>query len=187
MSEPSLRQARAVPVAALLLKPVPMQAVPRPDPLADGWREGHAAALAQARPELEALQRALAESAARHAAELAEVRALALRLFEGLESLLARELADLAHGAARAVLATEPGVSLETLSALIADCLSGLAGGTLYVAPADLESARPLCPQGWALAPRDSLPAGTVEAESGPALQRQSLTDRLSALLGERP
>lgn len=77
----------------------------------------------------------------------------------------------------------EPQGSTQSLAALIADAQLGLPRGTLKVPPEALEQARPLCPEGWALEPDEALPAGTIEAVAGPALQRQSLAGRLSALI----
>lgn len=189
MSEPHPPQPRRVPIATLLHRPQRPAAPlpPSPELLLAERDAGHAAAVHLLQPQVEALKAALSDAERRHRAELEETRELAARLFAGLETLLAAELAELAHAAAQAVLAAEPALSGATLAALIADAIHGLPRGTLHVPPEALACARPLCPEGWELRPRDGLAPGTVEAEAGPALQQQSLAGRLAALLERAP
>lgn len=177
-----------VPVSMLLRLPVerPAPSQPSPNLLLAERAQGDAAARDELLPLIGALETDLAEAEARHAAELQATRELALQLAAALETLMATELAHLTHAVAAAVLTAEPATSVETLAALVADAVSGLPRGTLRVPPDTLERARALCPGGWALEAREGMPAGTVEATAGPALQQQTLAARLAALMEDR-
>lgn len=180
--------ATRVPVSTLLNRPAEarVQRPPSPDRLLAERASGEAAARDELLPLIGTLQAELEAAEIRHAAGLQETRDLALRLTAALERLMAAELAELAHALAATVLEAEPVIQVETLRALVADAVSGLPGGKLCV-PADaLEAARGLCPDGWELEARPGLAPGTVEAVAGPALQRQTLSARLCALMGER-
>lgn len=181
--------ARRVAIATLLHLPTraPAPQPPSPDLLQAERASGHAAALGELLPRIDQLEAALQEAEGRHATELQSTQQLASRLVSALETVMAAELADLAHAIAAAVLAAEPATSAQTLAALLADSVRALPMGTLHVPPELLESARALCPEGWALEAREGLAPGTVEAVAGPALQRQSLSGRLSALMEDRP
>lgn len=192
MSELRTPEPRRVAVGALLQ--LPDMGTPPPDPPPDpspeallkAQQSGHAAAIAGVQPRIEALENQLAQANRTHSSELQAVQKLALHLFGALEQMLAQELGSLAHAAARAVLAAEPALSQATLCALIGDAIRDLPRGTLHIAPDLLESARALCPEGWSLVPRADLAPGTIDAQAGPALQHQSLGNRLSALLDDR-
>lgn len=184
MSEPQPAAMRRVPLATLLYppsRPEPVTA-PSPEQLREARQSGEAAALETLQPRIDALESALQDATRRHDGEVQQTRQLALRLFAGLEQLLAAELADLVHAAARAVLAAEPALSQATLVTLISDAVSGLPRGTLLVPPDALEGARALCPEGWSLQSDPGL-ADAIRAETGPALQQQSLANRLTTLL----
>ena len=183
------QQARRVPVGTLLHLPAqkPVRLPPSPERLQAERATGEASARAELLPRIAALERALAEAEQHHAADILATRECALRLFAGLETLMAAELADLSHAIAAAVLTTDPQSSAQALATLLSDAVRGLPRGTLRVPPEALEQARPLCPDGWALEPDDGLPANTVDAIAGPALQRQSLAGRLLALMEPQP
>lgn len=180
-------EAERVPISTLLQgaqRPPPPAAPPSPELLETARRAGEENARLGLQSRIDALEAELEEATAQHARNLQAAQETASRLFAALEELLANELAGLAHAAARAVLAAEPAIAPDTLCALMADAIADLPRGTLHV-PADmLEAARALCPDGWSAMPRAGLAPGTVEAVAGPALQRQSLENRLSGLLG---
>ncbi len=160
--------------------------------LAEAWRQGHATATAELTPTIEMLRVSLAESERRRAAATDTARETAAGLATAIEACFARELATLALAATAAILkapigGTTAGPAASTIESLIGEAVSGLGGGTLFVAAATAEHARPLAPPGWTVVARDGLAPGMVEAESGPALQRASLAGRLEQLLEGRP
>ena len=187
MSDPAPAFATRVPVSCLLNRPVEAKVLRplSPDRLLAERASGEAAARDELLPLIGRLQAELEAAESRHAAELQATRDLALRLTAALESLMAAELAELAQAVAAAVLAAEPVMQVETLRALLADAVSGLPRGKLFVSADVLEAARGLCPDGWELEARPGLPVGAVEAMAGPAMQQQTLSARLSALMEE--
>ena len=184
MSDPAPAFATRVPVSSLLNRPKEIRGLqPPPDRLLAERASGEAAARDELLPLIDRLQAELEAAESRHAAELKATHDLALRLTAALESLMASELAELAHALAATVLEAEPVMQVETLRALVADAVSGLPRGKLFVSADALEAARGLCPDGWGLEARPGLPPGTVGAVTGPALQQQTLSARLSALM----
>lgn len=155
--------------------------------LAAAWQEGHAAASAECAPTVEALRASLAEAECRRDAEAREARDRMRQLASAIEARFAQELATLALAATETILKAPSPLSAATLESLIAEATGGLGGGTLFLAPDAVEHAQPLAPPGWAVAARDGLDPGMVEAEAGPALQRASLMGRLEQLLEAQP
>lgn len=164
-------------------------AVPRPDLRAEARAEGFAEGLAEAEARLGAriaeLEAQLTDAQNNHSVLEQQYRQLAEAALAAMDNALADALSELAHAAATAVLAHEPQTSQATLRSLMAELLPGQTRGQLFLAPADVEQARALLPEGWTISAREGLPAGTVEAEIGASMLRTSLQQRLQQLLLE--
>jgi flagellar assembly protein FliH len=167
--------ARAVPLRSLF--GIPMPAPPEPPPDIDLIRaEGFAAGLAEGRREAAGQ---LADMADHHAAALLAAEASAAALLDAVGD----DLAGLALAIARQVLAAEPAIGQETVSALVREVLAavpGEAGGRLL-----LGSGMPLpdgLPAGWEVETDARLPAGEVQAHLPPRAMHAALGRRLDRL-----
>ncbi|MFN7398607.1 MAG: hypothetical protein ACK5SX_05970, partial [Sandaracinobacter sp.] len=115
---------------------------------------------------------------------MAEQADLAAAMGSALEARFADAVAVLGLAVARHVLAAEPGTTLETVRALVAEALSGLPageGGTVRLSPADMALAPPR-PGPWPLDADDSLTAGPGVASRGAAQSGAALAGRWDRL-----
>jgi flagellar biosynthesis/type III secretory pathway protein FliH len=174
----------AIPLARLFgapLVPAGPTAAEREQAALDAGRaQGRAAAEAELLPRRTRLEAELGAARATHAEPVAAQADLAAVMVSALEARFADAVAVLGLAVARHVLAAEPGTTVETVRALVAEALSGLPageGGTVRLSPADMALA-PLLPGGWRLEADDSLTAGTVVAEQGAALSGAGLALR---------
>ncbi|MCS6987011.1 MAG: flagellar assembly protein FliH [Sphingomonadaceae bacterium] len=173
-----------VPLRRLLgLDPPPVEPPP-PDP--ETLRaEGYAAGLAAGRAEAE---ERIANLEAAHALALAALEARAHAVLEAA----AAEIAETALTLARAVVAAEPQVRTETLTAMVREVLSAApaaAPGRLHLNPDDLERLPADIAAGWTPVPDPALPPGVVRAEVAGRWLVTSLARRLEAIeaLGGEP
>lgn len=184
MSEPVL----AVPLSRLFgvapPPPGPSDRERRQQAVDAAFEAGRAAGEAVLLPRIAELEARLAALQAEMAQALEAEAGRSAAMLAALEPALADAVVPLALAIAEQVLAAEPVMRAETLSALVAEAMSGLtegSGGVLRMNPVDAVRA-PTLPAGWAVVADPARAPGDMIAEQGASLAAAALSRRLAQL-----